>query len=68
VEGKGDRKLPNSGVILSFFHYKGESKVSDKITQQFSNFFIFKVSSPLRWRTTKIQGVCQQLEHSGGMM
>jgi hypothetical protein len=56
VEGKGDRKLSNNGVISSFFHYKGGSKGSGEITQQFGNFFILKVSSPLRNRITNLLG------------
>jgi hypothetical protein len=38
VEGKGVTKLPNSGVVLSFCHYKGGIKGSDEITQQSGNF------------------------------
>jgi len=43
VEVKSVTKLPNSGVISSFFHYKAGRKESDEITQQFGNFSILKV-------------------------
>jgi len=43
VEVKVVTKLPNSGVISSFCHYKARSKGSGEITDQFGNIFILKV-------------------------